>query len=344
MLRTRVEAGVLGFLMGLPPGVQRLILRRKVERDGQVLEPEVQLMLALQNLIREPKVEDLSVTDGRKALRRQARLVSGRQHIGATRDLEVDGAEGKLPARLYTPTSQLGEETAPTLLFLHGGGWAYGDLDSHDGACRHLAEHSGVQVLAVDYRLAPEHPFPAAADDAVSAYRWLVKNPDAVNADPDRLAVGGDSAGGNLAALVALTAARENLPLAFQLLVYPAVDFARKSWSRRHFDEGFFLTGKFMDQCTDWYLQRGEQQDPRASLLLADVPEGTAPALVVTAGFDPLRDEGEAYADHLAAAGVQVEKVRYPGMIHGFFNLVSAGRQAPAHNREIAGKLRQALS
>jgi acetyl esterase len=343
-LRATIEASVLKALLGLPSSVQRALLRRRVELDGQTLASEIQLMLALQRITREPRTEDLPIGEGRDSLVRQASLISWRQPIGAIRDLMVDGAEGELPARLYLPSSRLGADPAPTLLFLHGGGWTYGGLESHDGACRHLAEQSGVQVLAVDYRLAPESPFPAAADDAVAAFRWLAKNTDAVNADPDRLAVGGDSAGGNLAALVALTAAREGLPLQFQLLVYPATDFTRRTVSRNLFNEGFFLNEKFMDQCTDWYLgDPAKEQDPRASVLLADVPAETAPALVVTAGFDPLRDEGEAYASRLADAGVAVEMVRFEGMIHGFFNMVSCGRETPAHNREIAGRLREAL-
>jgi acetyl esterase len=324
--------------------VQRALLRRRVELDGQTLASEIQLMLALQRVTLEPKMEDLPIGGGRDSLVRHASLISWNQPIGAIRDLMVEGADGELPARLYIPSSRLGPDPAPTLLFLHGGGWVYGDLESHDGACRHLAEQSGVQVLAVDYRLAPESPFPAAVDDAEEAFRWLAKNADVVNADPERLAVGGDSAGGNLAATVALTAAREGLPLQFQLLVYPGTDFTCRTVSRNLFNEGFFLTEKFIDQCRDWYLgDPANEQDPRASVLLADIPAETAPALVVTAGFDPLRDEGEAYASRLADAGVAVEMVRFEGMIHGFLNMVSCGRETPAHNREIARRLREAL-
>jgi acetyl esterase len=348
-LRPRLESGLVRLVLGLPPRLQRLILRRPLEADGQTLVPELQLMLRLQRLTHEPAVEDLPVEGGRAALARQAGLVSGaysgRQPIGAIRELSVDGAEGPLPARLYVPSSRLGADRVPTLLFLHGGGWVYGDLDSHDGAVRHLAEQAGVQVLAVDYRLAPENPFPAGADDALAAYRWLVAHTDEVDADPERLAVGGDSAGANLAAGVALVAARERLPLRFQLLVYPATDFTRRTPSRDAFGEGLYLTDRFVDQCTDWYLpDESMRTDPRASVLLAEVPAGTAPALVVTAAMDPLRDEGEEYAARLLAAGVRVEQVRLPGMMHGFFNIVSAGRVAPAYNREIAQRLREALA
>jgi acetyl esterase len=340
-----VEALVLRAVLGLPPTLQRLIVRRPIVLDGQALATEIQLMLRLEQVARMPVVEELPLEEGRRALAHQASIVGGRQQVGALRDLVVTGAEGDLPARLYIPSSRVGPDPVPTLLFLHGGGWVYGDLDSHDAACRFLAERSGVQVLAVDYRLAPEHPIPAGVEDARAAYRWLVKNTDQVNADPERLAVGGDSAGGNLAALVALTAAEEGLPLRMQLLVYPATDFSQRSRSRHLFEEGFFLTDRFMVQCEDWYLPQGhDRTDPVASVLLTDkIPDGLAPAHVVTAGFDPLRDEGEAYADLLAAHGVPVTRKRYHGMIHGFFNIVGVGREARAHNEEIADAVGAAL-
>jgi acetyl esterase len=345
-LPTAVEAAVLRGVLALPATIQRLLVRRPVVLDGQSLSTETQLMLALLVLAREPKVEDLPFEAGRRGLVHQTSVVGGRQPIGAIRDLLVEGAVGSLAARLYVPGSRLGADPVPTLMFLHGGGWVYGDVTSHDAACRHLAEQSGVQVLAVDYRRAPEDPFPAAAHDAVAAYRWLVEHVEELNADPTRLAVGGDSAGGNLSAVVAIAAARTGLPLAFQLLVYPATDFTQKTRSRHLFGEGFYLTETFMDQCTDWYLPAGsDKSDPLASPLLeADLPDGLASAHVVTAGFDPLRDEGEAYADLLADHGVPVTRKRYPSMIHGFFNVVGAGREARAHNVEIAEVLGQALA
>jgi acetyl esterase len=330
--------------MSLPQQVQRVLAGCPVVVDGLRLATEVQLILRLRDLVR-PETHDLPVEKGRRNLVAESALVGGRQPIGAVRDLEVDGAAGTLPARLYVPSTQVGATAVPTLMFLHGGGWVYGDLESHDAACRHLAEQSGVQVLAIDYRLAPESPFPAAANDAVAAYRWLVGHTGQVNADPTRLAIGGDSAGGNLSAIVAVAAAREGLPLAFQLLVYPATDFSRRSRSRDLFGQGFFLTDEFMDQCTDHYVpDLADSTDPLASPLLAtDLPAGIAPAHVVTAGFDPLRDEGEAYADLLTAHGVSVTRKRYGSMIHGFFNMVGVGREARAHNREIAATLARNL-
>lgn len=170
--------------------------------------------------------------------------------------------------------------------------------------------------------------------------RWLVANPGAVDADPKRLAVGGDSAGGNLAASVALSAAAEGVPLALQLLIYPATWPGGRSGSHDLFDDGFYLTGRWLDLCQGWVAPNPlARSDPRLAVALAEVSAGTAPAVVVTAGFDPLRDEGRAYAAKLAEAGVPTELVEFPDMIHSFFNQVSAGTVAPAHNREIACRL-----
>lgn len=339
-----LEAGSLAALMAQPPAVLRRLCGPPVEVDGLTLATETQFMLWLKGVLREPAVEDLSVEEGRVAMARQARLVSSGQPIGAVRELTVPGAEGDLRARLYTPTSLLDQPLRPTMLFLHGGGYVYGDLDSHDGAARHLAQRSGVQLLSVEYRKAPEHPFPAGHLDAVAAYRWLVNKAVDLDADPERLAVGGDSAGGNLSAGVAIAAAQDGLPMAFQLLVYPNVVMGRDSRSRELFSEGFYLSRKFTEQVDEWYLpDKAMQRDPRASVLEADLPEGLAPALVVTAGFDPLRDEGREYAAKLAEAGVPVEHLEFPDVIHGFFNQVSVGRVSPSYNLEIARRLKAAL-
>jgi len=230
-----------------------VLLRRPVVVDGQTLSTEVQFLLALKKIAGLPPAESLPLAEARVELRRQQLLAGGRQHIGSLRDLSIDGADGPLRARLYTPTSRLGAEPAPTLLFFHGGGWMYGDLESHDPACRFLAEQSGVQLLAIDYRLAPEHKFPAAVEDCRAAYRWLFEHADEVNADPTRLAVGSDSAGGALATSTAIHAAENGLPLAFQLLIYPGADFVERTESRRLFARGFVLTEVFMTGAEDAY-------------------------------------------------------------------------------------------
>ncbi len=220
----------------------------------------------------------------------------------------------------------------------------YGDLESHDAACRALAERSGVRVLAVDYRLAPEHPFPAAHEDALAAYRWVVAAAHDLGADPETIAVGGDSAGGNLAAVTAIAAAREGLPCAFQLLIYPATDSARQTASADLFAEGFYLTRTFVDLAeASQFPPDVDLRDPDRSPLHAELPPGLAPAYVVTAGYDPLRDEGEAYARKLADAGVEVELERFPGEMHGFFNIVGIGRTSCAANARIADRLAAAL-
>lgn len=341
----RAESLTLRGAMGLPEPVQRLLAGRRIVRDGQTLATDTQLMLRLQRLAREAGAETMPVAEGRLTVLHHASAAGGVQRIGAVRDLPV----GDVPGRLYVPTeaTEATEATAPgpLLVFFHGGGWVFGDLDSHDAACRFLAERSGVRVLAVDYRLAPEHPFPAAVDDALQAYRWVVKNAASIGADPQRLAVGGDSAGGNLAAITAIAAAEEGLPLAFQLLVYPGTDMRGGSESRALFADGFYLTREFMDTARDHYTpDAATHVDPRVSPLLAELPDGLAPAYVATAGFDPLRDEGEAYARKLADAGVSVELRRFPDQIHGFFNVVGVGRTARAASAEVAAKLRAALA
>jgi acetyl esterase len=295
-------------------------------------------MLRLEKVAREPEVATLPVSEGRRALLLQTVIAGGDQPIGAVRDLAV----GDLRGRLFVPTGATAR--GPLLVFFHGGGWVYGDLDSHDPACRFLAERSGARVLSVDYRLAPEHPYPAAYDDAAAAYRWVVEHAASLGADPARLGVGGDSAGGTLAATTAVVAAREGLPLAFQLLIYPGTDMTSKTESRRLFEHDFYLTDEFMDLAKASYLpDPARWADPEASPLLGDVPAGLAPAYVATAGFDPLRDEGEAYARKLADAGVEVELRRFPDQIHGFLNVLGAGRTARAATAEVAARLAAGL-
>lgn len=337
-LLERAEALLLRLVLALPPRVQRLLAGGPMVRDGQTLATETQLMLRLMALAPQPELASVPIPHGRVLMRRQTAAAGGRQPIGSVGDLRV----ADLPARLYVPTSAA--PVGPLLVFFHGGGWIYGDLDTYDPVCRFLAERSGVRVLSVDYRLAPEHPFPAAYDDCVAAYRWVVEHAAELGADPSRLGVGGDSAGGCLAATTAIAAAEAGLPCRFQLLVYPGTDMRGDTPSRRAFNEGLVLTQEFMDLAKTSYLPRSEDvTDPRASPLLADLPDGLAPALVVTAGFDPLRDEGEAYAGKLAAAGVPVELARVTDQVHGFFNLVGVGRSARAANRRIAAELAAGL-
>ena len=221
-----------------------------------------------------------------------------------------------------------------------------GDLATHDSPCRFLAAHSGAQVLAVDYRLAPEHPFPAAAEDAFAAYAWASANAGRLGTDPARIAVGGDSAGGNLAAVVCLMARDEGAPPpALQVLIYPVTDTGRGLPSRRTFREGFLLTSRDMAYYEDRYLPPGiDRGDPRVSVLQAGDLSGLPPAYVATAGFDPLRDEGDAYALRMREAGVPVALRRHPGLVHTFVNLTAISPTARAAMLEACGALRMGLA
>jgi acetyl esterase len=283
---SRLETALFRTVMRLPDPVVRQLAGKPVMLDGQVLDPETQWMLRLERLAREPAAETLPIAQGRRAIRRQAALAGGRQPIGETRDLDVPTPAGPIRARLYVPTSRGSSEVGPLLVFLHGGGMIYGDLDTHDAPCRLLAERADARVLALDYRLAPEHRYPAAVEDCWAGFQWAVEHAD-----------------------------------------------------------GFYLTTAFMDLALSSYLApTDDRADPLISVQSTEkIPAGLAPALVVTAGFDPLRDEGELYARTLAEAGVPVELRRYSGLIHGFFNVVGVGRTNRAAVAEVAAKLKAGL-
>jgi acetyl esterase len=345
--RERLEVRAARALSALPPRAQvRLSGKPAVRIDGQVLDPEIQMTLALLERRGDPTVETLAPEEGRRVTRRQAEVFSGPPiPMRDVRDLTVSGAEGPLPARHYVP-EEPGAGPHPLLVFLHGGGFVIGDLETHDATCRLLARHSGAHVLAIDYRLAPEHPFPAPVEDAVAAVRWALANAAALGADPERVAVGGDSAGGNLAAVSCLELAREDGPRpAAQLLLYPTVEAGRQGGSLDDFAEGFFLTKAQMEWFAAQYVPAGtDPDDPRLSPLKAPDLSGLPPALVLTAGFDPLRDEGEDYAHALRAAGVPVLLRRFPGLVHGFGNMTSVSRTSREALIEIAGAMRAVLA
>ncbi|HWJ65495.1 MAG TPA: alpha/beta hydrolase [Nocardioides sp.] len=337
-----VESAALRALMGLPEKVQRVLAGRPVVLDGQTLAVDLQVMLRLQRLAGKSELGATDVAKGRANMLEGARLVGGDQPIGATRDLTVAG----LPARHYLPHgARSASEPRPLLVFFHGGGFLYGDLESHDAPCRVLAEESGVPVLAVEWGLGPERPFPGGFDDAEAALRWVVENAAELGADPQRIGVAGDSAGANVAAWVAIAAARDGIPLAFQLLVYPCTDPDRDTESLRLFGKDLYLTAESIAGFNAAYLLTdADRADQRVNLLDIDLPDGLAPAYVATAGFDPLRDEGEAFARRLADAGHEVELRRYPDQIHGFLNIVGVGRTSRAAVLEIAGRLRAGLA
>jgi acetyl esterase len=227
---------------------------------------------------------------------------------------------GQIPVRIYWPQGEAARR--PVVVYFHGGGFTLCTLDTHDPTCRMICADAGVVVVSVDYRLAPEHPYPAAVEDAYAATRWVYEHAGELGADPARLVVAGDSAGGNLATVTCLKARDEGgPPIALQVLVYPATDAAQDTPSYVENGEGYFLTTAHMRWYWDCYQpDRARRAEPYSSPMNADVT-GLPPALVITAEHDPLRDEGEAYAARLRAAGVEVESVRYDGMFHGFFGL-----------------------
>jgi acetyl esterase len=259
-------------------------------------------------------------------------------------DRHIPGAAGDIAARVYTPE---GNPPMGVLVFFHGGGWVVGDLESHDRVCRALANQAGCVVVSVDYRLAPEHVFPAGAEDCYAATKWIAENAAALGADGSRLAVGGDSAGGNLAAVVALMARDRGRPqLRYQLLVYPAFDPEMKFPSQSEFaDDGYVLSRADMAWFWNHYLNNANDgANPYANPARAKDLSRLPAALVITAGLDPLRDEGEAYAEQLRKAGVTVAARRGEGLTHGFFNMTSEIDSAKAVRDEACAALREALT
>lgn len=269
-----------------------------------------------------------------------------REDVAEVRDLTAPGPGGDIPLRLYRPAGSSPGDVLGALVWFHGGGWVIGSVESYDATTRALANRSGLAVVSVDYRLAPEHVFPAAVDDCFAAAAWVVANAGSLGIDPVRVGIGGDSAGGNLAAAVALLARDAGGPaLGFQLLVYPAVEAAMTFASITENGAGLLLTKNDMDWFYGHYGRgsAGEVTDPRLSPLLADSHTGLPPAHVVTAEFDPLRDEGEAYAERLRAVGVAVSHTRYDGMVHGFFGMAGQIDAAATAQAEAGERLRAAL-
>jgi len=247
-------------------------------------------------------------------------------------NLIVDGADGPLKARLYVPLAA-GIAPAPAIIFFHGGGFVLGDLDTHDVICRRLAASSRCRVLSIDYHLAPEHPFPMAHRDALAAWQWATDRQNILGFDPDRIAVAGDSAGGNLSAYIAQETARADMTMpAFQLLLYPLVQFVDIRAKPMSFQEGgFFISPNLFDYFRDSYVEREtDRMDKRVSPLFAPDEDfaGLAPAHLVLCGWDPLKDEGKAYASKLAAHGVPVTIKEHPGMVHGFMNMTAVSMAA----------------
>ncbi|MBM3569740.1 MAG: alpha/beta hydrolase [Alphaproteobacteria bacterium] len=290
-----------------------------------------------------PKLWQVTPAEARLAMLASIKLFGGpAPEVAQVRDLKTGGG---IRLRLYRPLKS-GSGPLPTLVFYHGGGYVIGDLDSHDIPCRMLANASGCVVVSVDYRLAPEHPFPAGIEDALAALRWIAAEAGRIGVDSGRLAVGGDSAGGNFAAVTAQRARDEGGPdLRFQLLIYPATDQTAETESKRLFGEGYLLEDKGMAWFRDHYLgpDEAKKTNPWASPAKAPSLAGLPPAMVVTAGFDPLRDEGKAYADALTKAGVATRYRCHDGLIHGFINFPGAIAAAGPALSEMGQALAAAL-
>jgi acetyl esterase len=341
-----VEHRFLKFVCGLPPRLQGRLFGPPPVIEGQRLASDIHALLRIAELFRGDSLRSKGDPNEARAERHhEARIVGHRPPIAMQRveAVQLDGPAGKIGARLYTPPTQ---RTPPLLVYFHGGGWVIGDLETHDDPCRFLAAHSGAKVLAVDYRLAPEHPFPAAVEDAEAAYGWAVGNTERLGVAPGRIAVGGDSAGANLAAAVCLAARDGDVPPpSMQLLIYPVTETAGEAPSRRTFGEGFLLTRRDMDWFEERYLPPDvDRADPRVDVLRAPDLSSLPPAYVATAGFDPLRDEGEAFAERLREAGVRVALRRHPGLVHTFANLTAICPSARAAMLEAAGALQFGLA
>lgn len=315
-------------MMRLPrPVLLALAGGRRVERDGCILDEQIQCMLSIASRMGRVGIPVTDVAAARAATDVDT-LVFAHDPVEMASVVDERVREG-VTARVYRPHG-VGER-APALVYFHGGGFVLGGLESHDPVCRALARDAGCVVIAVDYRLAPEHRFPAAVDDATEAFRWVVREHSRLAVDPTRLAVGGDSAGGNLSAVVALDTRDDAFRPALQCLIYPVLDNTRSFPSAKIMSEGFLLTEASIAAFRGAYLGPPELwTHPRASPWFATDVSNLPPAHVQTAGFDPLRDEAEAYAKRLREAGVEVEVRRYPSLVHGYLNMaghVDAARE-----------------
>ena len=309
------------------------------------LDPGLKAMLEMMAEAGGPALDEMEPAAARVYFEQTSVAIPGaaRIELASVTDRAVPGPGGDIPVRVYRPEEGT---VLPVLVYFHGGGWVIGSLESHDGTCRELARDAGCVVVAVDYRLAPENRYPAAADDCYAVTCWVAENGDALGIDPGRLAVGGDSAGGNLAAAVSLMARDRNGPaITFQLLIYPVTDadFSRPSYVENA--EGYFLTTSAMEWFWGHYVpDEGQRSEAYCAPQQAKDLAGLPPALVITAEFDPLRDEGEAYAGRLQQAGVETTLTRYDGMIHGFFSMGGVSKAAQDAVTQATTTLKSALT
>ena len=315
-----------------------------------MLHPQARALIDLIEARGLPPTHTLSPAEARTVYRERRGFTQPEPPpVAEVRELRAPGPQGEMALRAYRPFGARPEVVLPVLVYYHGGGWVIGDLDTHDTLCRELANGAGCAVVAVDYRMGPEVRFPGAVDDALAATRWVASQAKALCIDPARLAVGGDSAGGNLAAVVALAARDDSdgkgpLPIAFQLLIYPATDMRRGHASHAANGQGYVLTADTMAYFHDHYIDDAQHDlDWRASPLLARSHAGLPPALVITAGYDPLRDEGLDYARALSDSGGRVAQVCFERQIHGFITMGRVLDEAHTAVALCAAELRRAL-
>jgi acetyl esterase len=306
------------------------------------LDPQARTLLDQLAAMGAPPLSEQTPEEARAGFLMLTAIAGTAEEPVPTEDRSVPGPAGDIPVRIYRPTAAM---PLSVVVYFHGGGFVIGDIASHDTTCQRLAAGIPALVISVDYRLAPEHRFPAAVDDCEAATAWASAHAPELGGDPSRLAVAGDSAGGNLAAVIARRARDAGGPnIAFQLLVYPATDMTRSLPSHTENGTGYLLDSDAMSWFLDNYLADADRRHPDASPLFADDLSGLPPAFVLTAEFDPLRDEGEAYAERLRTAGVPVTTSRYDGMIHGFYGLDSIFDAAKKATAETVVALRDALA
>lgn len=306
------------------------------------------LKALLDQMAGQPDFPDMPIEQSRVMFVELSKHVGGEvAPVHKTEDVSLPGPNGYIPVRIYTPRSK--KELLPILIFIHGGGWVLSDIETHDPICRILCNEAECIVVSVDYRLAPEHKFPAGLHDCYAVAKWLHDNAITIDGDANRIAIGGDSAGGNLAAAVTLMAQAENQEnqprFVLQLLIYPLMDLSKDAPSRHQFAEGHFITLRAIHWCGDMYLtDKADIFNPLASPLLAEDLHNLPPAFIITAGYDPLKDEGEAYVEALRQAEVPVEHICYEDMIHGFFNMFGLTRGGKKGIQSCAVALKKAFA
>ncbi|HET8933855.1 MAG TPA: alpha/beta hydrolase [Polyangiales bacterium] len=343
-LARRIELAIGRKLFRLPHRIQLALSRRAaLARDGASLHPEMQLLLTVtRQLDALTTLSHPTVAIARQnMLAHTTRFNGAGPEVASVRDLQIVTTEATLPARQYMPRSH--GAAPPLLVYFPGGGFALGNLDTHDHLCRVLCHSAHVQVLSVEYRKAPECPYPAATNDALAAFRYARAQAAVLGADPARVAVGGDSAGANLATYVARSSRSDRPPYA-QILIYPVTNRDMHTQSRRLFDRGFFLTLADIELFDRWYAGERANDDPDVSPLLDADLQGLCPALLVTAEFDPLRDEGEAYARALTAAGNSVDVWREPGLMHGYVHSALVSPAAEQALERLASRTSRLLN